>query len=140
MALSKKKKVLIVIIFLLLLVGIGVTIWRVNATQWERTFEITYDGYISYLDDAHTISLQNPYKKYTIKNKTNRTRSSVYAVIQVKTWEGKKFEFEKIIHYKLEANETAEFRISESDVKTELERRNLSPYMWGSEIVKVKYK
>lgn len=71
MALSKKKKIAIVIISLLLLIGIGFGIWKVQDTQWERIFEITYVGY----------DYDSSYKTYSITNTTNKTFSKVTAVI-----------------------------------------------------------
>lgn len=134
---KRVKIILSVVAFVLIAVIAGITIWRVVDTQWERTFDITYQGYV---DEEYSVKLDNPYKKYTITNKSNKTHSSIYAVIQVKTWEGKKFTFEKIIHFKLEAKASTEFRIWNEDIKSELDKRNLSPFMYETEIIKIKYK
>lgn len=136
---NNKTKLLICIISIILIVGISFTIWKITDTKWERTFEITYDGYVS-KNEENTISLSNPYTKYTIKNKTNKTVSSIYAVIKVKTWEGKSFKFEKIIALDLKAGESLQFKIFDSDIKEELNNRNISTYMWEMDIIKIKFK
>ncbi len=136
---NNKTKLLICIISIILITGVSFTIWKITDTKWERTFEITYDGYVS-KNEENTISLSNPYTKYTIKNKTNKTVSSIYAVIKVKTWEGKNFKFEKIIALDLKAGEFLQFKIFDSDIKEELNNRNISTYMWEMDIIKIKYK
>lgn len=134
---KKVKLILFPILAVIIAVAAGLIIWRVTDTQWERTFDITYQGYVT---EEYSVKLDNPYRKYIICNKSNKTTSSVYAVIQVKTWEGEKFSFEKIIHYKLEPKESTEFRIWNDDIKAELEKRNLSPLMYEADIIKIKYK
>ena len=134
---KKVKLIVFPILIAVIAVAVGLIIWRVTDTQWEKTFDITYNGYV---EEEYSIKLDNPYKKYTIYNKSNKTVSSVYAVIQVKTWEGETFSFEKIIHYKLEPKTSTEFRLWNEDVTTELEKRNLSPLTYETEIVKIKYK
>lgn len=134
---NKKIKLLICIISIVLIVGISFTIWKINDTKWERTFEITYNGYIN---EEYSIELSNPYTLYTIKNKTNKTVSSIYAVIKVKTWEGKSFKFIKQITLDLKAGESIEFKLYASDIEKELDIRNISTYMYNKDIIKIKFK
>lgn len=134
---NKKIKLLICIISIVLIVGISFTIWKINDTKWERTFEITYNGYIN---EEYSIELSNPYTLYTIKNKTNKTVSSIYAVIKVKTWEGKSFKFVKQITLDLKAGESIEFKLYASDIEKELDIRNISTYMYNKDIIKIKFK
>lgn len=135
---TKRRKITMLSIFIVVIaIAASITIWRITATQWERTFDITYQGYI---DEEYSVKLENPYRKYTITNISNKSHTSVYAVIQVKTWEGEKFTFEKIVHYKLEAKYSTEFRIWNQDIKTELENRNISTLMYEADIIKIKYK
>lgn len=134
---NKKIKLLICIISIVLIVGISFTIWKINDTKWERTFEITYNGYIN---EEYSIELSNPYTLYTIKNKTNKTVSSIYAVIKVETWEGKSFKFIKQITLDLKAGESIEFKLYASDIEKELDIRNISTYMYDEDIIKIKFK
>lgn len=134
---NKKIKLLICIISIVLIVGISFTVWKINDTKWERTFEITYNGYIN---EEYSIELSNPYTLYTIKNKTNKTVSSIYAVIKVKTWEGKSFKFTKQITLDLKAGESIEFKLYSSDIEKELDNRNISTYMYNKDIIKIKFK
>lgn len=133
MALNKKKKILIAVISLLLVIGIGITVWKIDSTRWERTFEITYNGYDS------TISNKS-YKIYSITNQTNKTFEDVTAVIEVENWMNKKVAFEKVISHKIEPHETIEFKIYSFECQEALEKANLMTSISGSEIVKIKYK
>lgn len=130
MALSKKKKIAIVIISLLLLIGIGFGIWKVQDTQWERIFEITYAGY----------DYDSSYKTYSITNTTNKTFSKVTAVIEVKNWMNKTTTFEKVICQQLEPHETVKFIISGTESQEALEEADLLTLISSTEIVKIKYK
>lgn len=135
---KSKKKTVILLSCILLVAVIGVIIWQVSFNNsWERKFSITYQGYVT---EEYLIELDNPYKLYTVKNVTNKTYDSIYAVITVKTWEGDSFNFEKIIHFKLEPQEETSFKIYEKEIKEELSKRNLIPFSYSTEITRIKYK